>query len=50
MPYCLKAVKKTNEIDLKSILEPKFYEKIKLVSNIEAHNALLILVAFENAE
>jgi hypothetical protein len=50
MAYCLKAIKQTSDIDLKTLLEDKFFERVKKCYNIDVHNSLLILVNLETAE
>jgi hypothetical protein len=50
MPYCLRAVKLTSDIDLKQILHVKHYEQIKKTYNLDNLNSLLILVHFESAQ
>lgn len=49
MVYCLKATKQTNDIDLKTVLEEKYYEKIKRTYNVDL-NALLIMVQLNSQE
>ena len=50
-PYCLRGVKKqSSEIELKNILNGKYFEKIKKVYSIDSYNALLILVQIEEAK
>lgn len=50
MAYCLKAIKQTNDIDLKFILQSKFFERIKKLYNLDTNNSLLILVHLDTAD
>lgn len=43
MIYCLKATKSTNDIDLKALLSPKIYDKIRKSFNLEEANSLLVM-------
>jgi hypothetical protein len=50
MAYCLKAINEIKDIDLKTILQEKFFERIKKSYNIDVHNSLLILINLDTAE
>lgn len=50
MAYCLKATKQTSDITLQTLVEPKYYERIRKIYNLDFNNALLILVTLENSE
>lgn len=50
MVYCLKAVKLTNEIDLKAITGEKFFDKLKKVYSLDGQNALLIILDLPTME
>jgi len=50
MAYCLKATKQTSDITLQTLVEPKYYERIRKIYNLDFNNALLILVILENSE
>ena len=49
MPYCLKAIKQINDVNLTTLLEEPFLKRIKKYYHLDAHNSLLILVHLENA-
>jgi hypothetical protein len=50
MAYCLKAIKQTNDIDLKTLLEMRFFDRIKKCFNVDTHNSLIILVHLDTSE
>jgi poly(A)-specific ribonuclease len=49
MPYCLKAVKQINDVDLSKLLHENFFKRIKKTYTLDSHNSILILVQLEDA-
>lgn len=48
MPYCLRAIKNLGDVDLKSLLDEKYFERIKKCFTVEGQTCLLILVSLED--